>query len=300
VAIVEVRNSNGITEQLGWQPGDFERQGESGEIGVSWVPVNSGNYQLRVFAISSFEHPAVLSPVATSDVTVEENPSKAVVAIIPYDGEPSIHNAMFEPSVLTIVMGVNNTIVWTNGDNVSHRFVGETSFSDPSDFDGKRVFLYPGYSYEHVFTRAGLYQYADPDREGMHGIIWVIPRDALDAHLDIRISGLNDSYSLDEPIGFSADVRGFETGCGSFTITIERIDGDREDNPLDWSSGSAFFDCFDVAAPYRNIDLHFPPPEFESDYHPPIDRAGTYRLTATFEADYTSAVYSATREFLVN
>lgn len=69
-AIIEVRNSQGLTMSLDWQTGALNPS-EVSEIGISWVAPASGNYHVRTFVISGFEVPQVLSPVATSEVKVK-------------------------------------------------------------------------------------------------------------------------------------------------------------------------------------------------------------------------------------
>ena len=69
VAIVEVRDANGITQMLQWQTGTMSG-GETKNVGISWVPDNAGKYEVRTFVISSLQNPQVLSDVVKSDVTV--------------------------------------------------------------------------------------------------------------------------------------------------------------------------------------------------------------------------------------
>ena len=295
VAIIEARNSNGVTEFLEWQPAEIEAL-ESTELGLSWVPLHSGNYELRTFAISGFDNPVVLSTVMTTDVSIAE-PSNRAVIVIPPDKDPSTQQVTFEPSVLKVILGVNNTVIWKNGDNVSHRIIPDPDSPDDFEFDTKQVYLYPGYSYSHVFTEAGSFHYVDADREWMRGIVWVIPNQATQAYLDININGLRDSYKLNEVVEFSLDITGFETGCGSFEIIVERIDDGQAQSPFVWSS-SAVLDCFSAAAPYGEISLHFPAHDGPY-YKVPVELPGTYRLTASFESDYSLGKYLVTRDFLV-
>ncbi|MGH9877871.1 MAG: cupredoxin domain-containing protein [Nitrososphaera sp.] len=299
VAILEVRNSHGITETLGWQAGQLGPPDDSVEIGLDWVPVRDGEYELRTFGISSFENPEVLSNVVrTRDIWLGESPGQTVIAI-PYDPDPVTETVTFQPSVVKVVLGINNTFVWTNGDNVSHRIIQAPDYQ--SSFDFNDVFLHPGQSFQHVFTQAGVLSYRDADRYWMRGIVYVIPHDAVNAYLNFSINGLKDSYKLDqmEPVEFSVDIIGFETGCGGVLIQVERIDAGRAEHPPVWSA-SVVYDCFRVEAAYRDWNLHLPSPERGPAYQVPINQTGTYRLTASFDTDFTSAHYSITREFVVH
>lgn len=70
LAIVEVRNSQQVTESLEWQTGTLNADA-SADIGISWTPERAGTYQIRTFVISDFEQLEILSPVAVSEVVVQ-------------------------------------------------------------------------------------------------------------------------------------------------------------------------------------------------------------------------------------
>lgn len=69
VSLVQVRDFAGITVYIAWQSGTLIPGGSS-TIGVSWVPEEPGEYEVRTFAISSFEEAAVISELATSKALV--------------------------------------------------------------------------------------------------------------------------------------------------------------------------------------------------------------------------------------
>jgi hypothetical protein len=69
VALIEVRDSTGITVYLAWQSGNLEPAGTTA-IEVSWIPDVSGKYEVRTFAVSSLTNAIVLSKVATTSVDV--------------------------------------------------------------------------------------------------------------------------------------------------------------------------------------------------------------------------------------
>lgn len=68
-ALIEVRDSNGVTVYLAWQTGVLNPSGQV-EVGLSWIPENPGDYTIRTFIISDLETLRVLSPVVDSDITV--------------------------------------------------------------------------------------------------------------------------------------------------------------------------------------------------------------------------------------
>jgi hypothetical protein len=69
VALLEVRDSNGVTIFLAWQTGTLPANDQT-QVGLSWTPEEPGNYEVRTFVISDLNNPRVLSLVATSDITV--------------------------------------------------------------------------------------------------------------------------------------------------------------------------------------------------------------------------------------
>jgi len=68
-AIVEVRDSSGITVYLAWQTGTLNPNGRA-EVGLSWTPGEAGNYEMRTFTVSEFMDPEILSPVAKSTIAI--------------------------------------------------------------------------------------------------------------------------------------------------------------------------------------------------------------------------------------
>jgi hypothetical protein len=69
VALIEVRDSNGVTMYLAWQTGTLGPNGEI-EVGLSFVPDEPGTYAIRTFVISDLSNPEILSIVEESEFTV--------------------------------------------------------------------------------------------------------------------------------------------------------------------------------------------------------------------------------------
>jgi hypothetical protein len=70
VAVVEARNQIGVTELLEFQTGQISEG--SVEVGISWTPTESGEYELRTFLLSDFREPNVLSEVTKTKITVKD------------------------------------------------------------------------------------------------------------------------------------------------------------------------------------------------------------------------------------
>lgn len=72
VVILEARDSSGATEMLEWQEVKVEARSLV-EAGVSWIPKEPTEYELRTFAISGFDNPRILSPIISSNVSLKAN-----------------------------------------------------------------------------------------------------------------------------------------------------------------------------------------------------------------------------------
>jgi hypothetical protein len=69
VALVEVRDSSGITVFLAWQTGTLNPSGQA-EVGLSWTPEEAGDYEVRTFVISDLANPQILSEISKSNISV--------------------------------------------------------------------------------------------------------------------------------------------------------------------------------------------------------------------------------------
>lgn len=94
----------------------------------------------------------------------------------------------FEPSTIRVVIGVNNTVRWTNNDELPSWVVADNPGVDP-DFaaktqqfssgivyaNGTNSFLLPGKSFEFTFNRPGEIHYYDIIHPWMQGTVIVLP-----------------------------------------------------------------------------------------------------------------------------
>lgn len=289
--IIEVRNSEEVTEYLGWQSGTLEPDGIV-EIGVSWVPEHADNYELRAFAISDLLKPDILSKVLTTNSGIVNAQTPFIVIKSDSDGQ-----TIFEPDFLRVILGVNSTIKWANADTISHRLIGDKTrpFSEPLDFN-RDVFIYPGQSLVYSFATTGVFEYHDQAIPGLGAFIQVFPSDSIDANLEISIEGLKHDYLLAEPVQFTVNMKGYETGCGTFDVLVDKIDASADEAPFNWKTGASF-DC-DVNVTFRQVNDHFPDSYWsEQPFSPPINQTGTYRVTALFDGTLAHAI--VVKEFAV-
>jgi plastocyanin len=91
-------------------------------------------------------------------------PEQVVVIIVP--GSAVNPKLGFTPAIITVVIGVNNTVIWKNEDSDSH-----TAHSNIPEFNSG--FIPPGGSFEHSFERAGSYPYHCDPHPWMTGLVVV-------------------------------------------------------------------------------------------------------------------------------
>ena len=90
------------------------------------------------------------SPV-TTQTTSGQSPALAQVSIVSGAGTDT-KNKGFAPNAITVVLGVNNTVVWTNNDSSPH-----TVTSNGGTFNSGN--MAPGQTYAYTFTAPGTYEY---------------------------------------------------------------------------------------------------------------------------------------------
>jgi plastocyanin len=90
-------------------------------------------------------------------------PSQAAVTPV----HVKIVNYAFEPSTITVVMGVNNTVIWSNNGTVDH-----TVTADEGAFASGA--LSPGQTFSFTFTSPGTYAYHCSIHPIMTGTVHVL------------------------------------------------------------------------------------------------------------------------------
>jgi plastocyanin len=84
------------------------------------------------------------------------SPVSAAVSI-PNGAGANRSSAGYSPDTITVVIGVNNTVVWTNEDLVAHTVTSTSSPSGVSPFDSG--LFEQGTTFTHTFTVPGVYEY---------------------------------------------------------------------------------------------------------------------------------------------
>ena len=96
---------------------------------------------------------------------------KSISTVIISKGAVIEGHEMLIPEIITIQIGINNTVTWINEDDTSH---GITSNDGPYGAWGTVGVLKPGESYTHTFDNAGVFPYHGEPHPWMTGTVIVL------------------------------------------------------------------------------------------------------------------------------
>ena len=99
--------------------------------------------------ISLALYTAILGFLGSSVVLAQSG----AVQVSMVSGASTLTTTAYSPDVITVVIGVNNTVVWKNNDNVIHTATG-TNFTGFNTGN-----IQPGASASYTFNAAGTYPY---------------------------------------------------------------------------------------------------------------------------------------------
>lgn len=108
-----------------------------------------------------------------------EQPKIAIV-IIREDAALESSGRNFEPQIITVVIGINNTVRWINQDSVPSSVMADSdpdfinATTAPSGNPTEESFLLPGESFQYTFTKPGEYGYHSVPHPYMKGTVIVL------------------------------------------------------------------------------------------------------------------------------
>ena len=88
----------------------------------------------------------------SSQTSAISTPSNAVHVNIVQGAGSDESSLGFSPSTITVVIGVNNTVIWTNDDVVPHTVTADDGTYSSGNMN-------PGDSFAYTFTTPGTYTY---------------------------------------------------------------------------------------------------------------------------------------------
>jgi len=120
--------------------------------GATYLYVNPTAFtsaSIQLYTFTNYGSSISISTNTTSAFT----PPDAVQVYIPYGGGENDDGATnFLPQIVTVVIGVNNTVTWINQDLIAHNIISNTGFFASED-------LSPGQTYTFTFTQTGTFPY---------------------------------------------------------------------------------------------------------------------------------------------
>jgi plastocyanin len=102
----------------------------------------------------------------SSNQTVAPSSVTTLVSIVP-GAALNVNQPGYAPADVTVVIGVNNTVKWTNNDNMSHTVTATDGSFDSGNMN-------PGATFSHTFTEAGSFAYICTYHHWMHGTVTVL------------------------------------------------------------------------------------------------------------------------------
>ncbi|MDE1863550.1 MAG: hypothetical protein KGI33_11650 [Thaumarchaeota archaeon] len=140
------------------------------------------------------------TPVNIDQTNQTNIPPSVSNIVIPAGSEDPSSGKIFEPQYLVVVLGVNNTVKWTNESPEAASTIVAESQDDPLFWNATRLGhdsqLLPGQSFNFTFTKVGEFRYGTEPHPWLAGWIVVLPQSAQNA---IQTVTLNASSGISEP-----------------------------------------------------------------------------------------------------
>ena len=109
---------------------------------------------------STVPQPSTSNETAPSGVAI-------VQAIIDPGSGTNVNDPGYTPDIMTLILGINNTVEWRNNDTMAH-----TVSAIDGSFDSGN--MQPGAVYTHTFIQPGTYNYVCVYHHWMHGSVTVL------------------------------------------------------------------------------------------------------------------------------
>lgn len=204
-----------------------------------------GQKSFRIQSGLSFTELTKIAESIVFQVKPEKSTITSHVVIRPSSANPE-QQENFEPENITVVIGYNNTVQWTNNDDTLSSVVpdnhNDSRFSmalsrEDSDSHPIGTPIYPGDYSEYTFTKPGTFGYHSDPHPCMTGSVTVLlPEDIQsDLHkqeLTVDVDDLKDTYQSGEPILFEIFAKGHVPDYSFPQTTILSHD----DNLVLWKS----------------------------------------------------------------
>lgn len=140
-------------------------------VGATFVyadrPVTTTAASIPTLSHTLTSNSASLASSTATSTTTTIDPNAVQIVVADGGSENDDGATRFNPRVVTLVIGVNNTVVWINQDSIPHNVLSPTGAFYSGD-------LSTGQSYTFTFTTAGTYPFHDGYYPVMDGVITVL------------------------------------------------------------------------------------------------------------------------------
>lgn len=127
-------------------------------LAASWGSSSSNT----ISAMTSFAY----TPAAAATGTTSQAPSNSVRVSMLNGSSADTSSPGYSPAAITVVIGVNNTVTWTNSDVAIHTVTASDKSFDSGD-------VLPGATFSFTFKTPGIYTYHCIYHEWMSGTVTV-------------------------------------------------------------------------------------------------------------------------------
>ena len=121
---------------------------------------------IGLFQVGSGNVTSTTTSVTSVTTTSAQPPAGEVHVTIPAGSGENTSSPGYTPDTITVVIGVNNTVVWTNDDNMPHTVTGANGAFDSGNMN-------PGDTFTYTFTTPGVYAYGCSYHSWMKGTVVV-------------------------------------------------------------------------------------------------------------------------------
>ncbi len=116
----------------------------------------------------------VAASTTSSKTTTSASPVAQVHVTIPQGAETNTAGPGYSPAKITVVIGVNNTVEWTNDDTAPHTVTASSVPAGASKFDSGYMNIEGSGTFTYTFTVPGTYTYGCSYHPWMQGTVVVL------------------------------------------------------------------------------------------------------------------------------
>jgi len=222
------------------------------------IPVLLGYFLVSGMATSTC-YEGLCGTTSTTTTTASSGPSASVAVSIP-SGAGSGPSAApgYAPDTIKVVMGTNNTVVWTNDDTAHHTVTSVSGNGSINSGD-----MASGATFNYTFTAPGTYKYICNYHSWMSGTVVVVAGTGAPTptvtHISIP-SGAGGGPSAAP--GYSPDKVTLVIGVNNTVVwtnddtahhTVTSVSGNGSINSGDMASGATFNYTFTAPGTYKYI-----------------------------------------------